>query len=160
MAFNLEYTSKHRDVTYALTIAAEQDGDLGVDLVGTNDNGTVVAEGTLRLPPGGATETARLLREALGAISTFEGRGKRTTVGNAHARWTPDQDSALREAWLSQPPTASASEVIRALAVERERTAASIRARLPRVGCDPDVAGRLLTAETAALVGRDATVIT
>ncbi|SDC73296.1 hypothetical protein [Actinokineospora iranica] len=156
MAFNLEYTSKHRDVTYAMTVVADDDGELGIELLGANDRGTVVAEGALRLPPGGATETAKLLREALGAIAGFEGKRIRQSVGNANQRWTRDQDITLREAWLSHPPTAPATEVIRTLAAERERTPAAIRARLPRLGCDPDVTGRVLTEETAALVGRDA----
>ncbi len=160
MAFTLEYTSKRHDVTYAMTIAAADGGELGIELVGADEHGAVVAEGSLRLPPGGATETAKLLREALAAIAGFEGRRVRRSAGNANQPWTADLDTALREAWLAQPPTTPATELIRALAAERERTPAAIRARLPRLGCDPDVSGRLLTEETATLIGRDAVAIT
>ncbi|WP_156893277.1 hypothetical protein [Actinokineospora enzanensis] len=158
MGFNLEYTSKRHDISYALTVTANDDGDLGLDLAGHDHTGTLVAEGALSLPPGGAAETARLLREALDAISHFEGRRARRFTGNANQRWTAEQDGALREAWLARPASAPAGEVIRALAGERLRSPAAIRARLPRVGCDPDVAGRLLTAATAELVGGDAVI--
>ncbi|MGQ0839690.1 hypothetical protein [Actinokineospora sp.] len=159
MTFTMEYTSKLRDITYALTIAAQDGGDLGLDLVGADDAGSIVAEGTLRLPAGGATETAKLMQQALTAISTFEGRRVRRRVGNSHAPWTSEQDTALRVEWLTLATHTPATSAIRELAAARERSPAAIRARLARVGCDPDVAGRLLTQETAELVGRDAAVI-
>ena len=156
MAFTLEYTSTARDITYTLTVNADAEGALAIDLTGEDPEGTTVAEGTLTLPPGGATESARLLHQSLTAIAGFEGRRVRRSVGNANQRWTPDEDTALREAWLSHPPTDPATEVIRTLAAAHQRSPAAIRARLPRLTCDPDVTGRLLTETTAALIGRDA----
>ncbi|GAA3024855.1 hypothetical protein Aglo01_17840 [Actinokineospora globicatena] len=156
MAFNLEYTSKRQDLSYALTVAADDDGEIGIDVIAKDDHGGVAAEGTLRLPPGGAAETAKLLREALVAITALE--NKRRVVGNANQPWSAEQDSTLREAWLAHPPSRSATEVIRELATLRQRSPAAIRARLPRVGCDPDVSGRLLTEASAAIVGRDAVI--
>ncbi|PPK65905.1 hypothetical protein V5P93_000202 [Actinokineospora auranticolor] len=160
MTFNLEYQSKRQDVLYTLTVTTDDSGELGIGLTGADPDGTVVAEGILRLPPGGATETAKLLRESLDAISGFEGRRTRRKTGNSHQPWTIEQDTTLREAWLSHPPSTQAPELIRELAEDRARTPAAIRARLPRVGCDPDVPGRLLTKESAALVGRDAIATT
>ncbi|WP_157440485.1 hypothetical protein [Actinokineospora inagensis] len=155
MAFNLEYTSKRQGVSYALTVSAHDDGDLDIEVAARDGRGVVVAEGSLRLPPGGAAETAKLLREALVAITAFEGR---RPVGNANQPWSAEQDSTLREAWLARSPATPAPDVIRELAAERKRSPAAIRARLPRVGCDPDVAGRLLTEATVTLVGRDAVI--
>ncbi|GAA2988992.1 hypothetical protein [Actinokineospora diospyrosa] len=156
MAFNLEYTSKRQDISYTLTVTADVDGDLAIELTGKDDDSVLLAQGNLQLPPGGAAETAKLLRDALVAVSALD--TKRRSTGNAHQPWSAEQDSTLREAWLAHPPTRPAAEVIRELAEHRRRSAAAIRARLPRVGCDPDVTGRLLTETTAALVGRDAVV--
>ncbi|WP_436493212.1 hypothetical protein [Actinokineospora sp. HUAS TT18] len=155
MAFTMEYTSTVHGVTYALT-AVDNGAAVDLDLVGTGDAGEIVAEGQVRLPPGGATAAAGLIRTALTAIATFEGRRPRTRVGNSHARWTQPDDESLRTDWLSYPPSTPATTAIRELAAARKRSSAAIRARLGRVGCDPDVAGRLLTAETASLVGRNA----
>ncbi|MDQ3404833.1 MAG: hypothetical protein M3548_15825 [Actinomycetota bacterium] len=158
MAFTMEYTGTHRDVTYALTVATDSDStDVGLDLLGTDSEGQVVAEGSLRLPAGGATETAALLNQALTAIATLEGKRPRKRVGNSFAPWTPPQDKALYDDWLRQRPDTPATTAIRELATTRQRSPAAIRARLARIGCDPDVAGRLLSPEAAELVGRDAT---
>ncbi|WP_156758499.1 hypothetical protein [Actinokineospora pegani] len=156
MTFTMEYTSTARDTTYTLTVTADADGALEIDLRGDDPAGSTVAEGTLALPPGGATEAARLLHQSLTAIAAFEGRRVRRSVGNANQRWTADADATLREAWLAHDPATPAVEVIRALATAHQRSPAAIRARLPRLGCDPDVTGRLLTESTASLLGRDA----
>ncbi|MBM7771292.1 hypothetical protein JOD54_001496 [Actinokineospora baliensis] len=156
MTFNLEYTSTRQDISYTLTVTADADGDLAIDVSGKGDDGTLLAQGNLRLPPGGAAEAAKLLRESLVAIAALD--TKRRTTGNANQPWSAEQDTTLREAWLAHPPTKQAAEAIRELAEQRQRSVAAIRARLPRVGCDPDVTGRLLTETSAALVGRDAVV--
>lgn len=160
MAFTMEYTSTHQDTTYALTVSTLDGGGMTVALTGAAETGDQVAEGALRLPPGGATEAARLLHQALTAMATLEGRRRPRRAGsapNSHAPWTPDQDAALREDWLAHPATTPSSAAIRELAAARQRSPAAIRARLARIGCDPDVPGRLLTEEAAALLGRDAT---
>lgn len=159
MAFTLEYTSTQREITYAMTVTAQEgSGALSIELLGADVEGTVVADGSMTLPPGGATEAARLLRQALDAIAGFEHKRVRRRAGNSHQPWTSEQDAVLREAWLAGSPVDPAAGVIRALAAERERSPAAIRARLARLGCDPDVTGRLLTEQTAELVGRDAVV--
>lgn len=150
MAFTMEYMSTVHGVTYALTASPTS-----LELIGAAENGDIVAEGTIRLPPGGATEAAGLVRQALATIAIFEGKA-RPRVANSHARWTPDDDDSLRTDWLAEPSSTPATVAIREMAKSRQRSPAAIRARLGRIGCDPDVAGRLLSAETAELLGRDA----
>jgi hypothetical protein len=154
MAFTMEYASTVHGVTYALT--ATNDGtSIDLELLGA-DGTEIVAEGTIRLPPGGATAAALLVQRALTAIATFEGKRVRQRIGNSHARWTPTDDADLRAEWLTQVATTPATSAIRALATARQRSPAAIRARLARLGCDPDVAGRLLAPEAAEVLGRDA----
>ncbi|CRK60953.1 hypothetical protein [Alloactinosynnema sp. L-07] len=154
MAFTLEYNSTVNGVTYALT-AVDDGTAVDLELIGAAESGDIVAEGKVRLPPGGATAAADLVRTALTAIATFEGKRTRTRVGNSHARWTPADDAVLHADWLRYPPSTPAVDAIRELATARQRSSAAIRARLGRLGCDPDVAGRLLSAEAAAVVGRN-----
>ncbi|HVK21453.1 MAG TPA: hypothetical protein VM677_08860 [Actinokineospora sp.] len=154
MAFTLEYNSTVQGVTYALT-AVDTGTSVDMDLIGAAESGEIVAEGTIRLPPGGASAAADLVRTALTAIATFEGKRGRPRIGNSHARWKPADDTALHADWLAYPPSTPAFDAIRDLAAARQRSPAAIRARLGRLGCDPDVAGRLLSAEAAAVIGRD-----
>jgi hypothetical protein len=63
--------------------------------------------------------------------------------------WTPDLDMSLKGAWLNATDTTPAFDLIGELAKEMGRSRNSIRARLARVGCDPDVAGRALREEEA-----------
>ena len=66
---------------------------------------------------------------------------------NARQPWTSDLDETLRETWLSTASTTPATEVIGTLAQSMGRTRGGIRARLARIGCDPDVPGRTLVPE-------------
>ena len=156
MAFTLEHTSTAQDITYTLRVTTDDDGALAVKISGADAAGTPVAEGSLTLPPGGAMPCARLIHQSLSAISGFKTPRSKRSVGNANQRWTAEADAALREAWLSHPPTDAATAVIRELATAHERSPAAIRARLPRLSCDPDVVGRLLSEVTAPIVGRGA----
>jgi len=74
-------------------------------------------------------------------------RRQRDRPANSHQPWTAELDAQLRDTWLAAEPPASAriGELARALG----RSRAGIRARLARIGCDPDVPGRLLQPATA-----------
>jgi hypothetical protein len=63
---------------------------------------------------------------------------------NSRAPWVADLDAALREAWLAESSATPVDEVLGELAKRMGRSRGSIRARLARVGCDPDVPGRTL----------------
>jgi hypothetical protein len=66
---------------------------------------------------------------------------------NGRVPWTTDLDMSLKGAWLNAEDTTPAFDLIGELAKEMGRSRNSIRARLARVGCDPDVAGRALREE-------------
>jgi hypothetical protein len=66
---------------------------------------------------------------------------------NGRQPWTAELDTTLQDTWLNTPDTVPAFDVIGALAKDLGRSRNSIRARLARIGCDPDVAGRLLREE-------------
>ncbi|MGX7823540.1 hypothetical protein ACTG9Q_00440 [Actinokineospora sp. 24-640] len=157
MAFTLEHTATHRTTTYTLTVTAHDDGHVSLDLLGLTDADGIVAKGDLSLPPGGAAQASKLLTRALTAISALEGRRRVGSAPNAHAPWDHDQDAALRGAWQSYPETTPATSAIRELATARQRSPGGIRARLSRLGCDPDVPGRMLSPESASLLGRTTT---
>ncbi|MEV0677950.1 hypothetical protein AB0I60_15680 [Actinosynnema sp. NPDC050436] len=140
--------------TYRLRAFA--DPDLFVEVSGTDASGLLVAEGTLRLPADAGGAVGKLLNQvldALGRLGAPPPRGGRQAPANANQPWTRELDDELRDHWLAATPGTPAADLIRALAKRQERSTTSIRSRLPRVGCDPDVAGRPLSPEAAQLLG-------
>jgi hypothetical protein len=73
---------------------------------------------------------------------TRQVRDRRSGPANSHQPWTPELNAQLRDTWLAAEPPASARISEIAQAMGRSRNA--IRSRLARIGCDPDVPGRLL----------------
>ncbi|CCH28548.1 hypothetical protein ABZ816_35200 [Actinosynnema sp. NPDC047251] len=140
--------------TYRLRAFA--DPDLFVEVSGTDTSGLLVAEGNLRLPAGAGSSVGKLLGQvldALGKLGAPPPRGGRHRPANANQPWTDELDEDLRDTWLAASPGAPAADLIRAIAKQQERSPASIRSRLARVGCDPDIAGRPLSPEAAHLLG-------
>ncbi|MEU4802880.1 hypothetical protein [Actinosynnema sp. NPDC023587] len=140
--------------TYRLRAFA--DPDLFVEMSGTDTSGLLVAEGNLRLPAGAGSSVGKLLGQvldALGKLGAPPTRGGGHRPANANQPWTHDLDGELRDTWLSATPGTPATDLIRALAKRQERSTTSIRSRLARVGCDPDVAGRTLSPTAAHLLG-------
>ena len=160
MAFTIEHTATHRTTTYTLSLTAHDDGQVTLDLLGSAEPEGTVADGSLRLPLSGAPEAARLLNRALTAVSALAQHRRRGSAPNSHAPWTLDQDTALRADWQAYPESAPAASAIRELADARQRSPGSIRARLARLGCDPDVPGRMLSREAADLIGKPLTTPT
>jgi hypothetical protein len=81
------------------------------------------------------------------AAGAKPGRPPRPGPPNSRQPCTSDLDDTLRETWMANASTTPATEVIGALAQAMGRTRGGIRARLARIGCDPDVPGRTLAAE-------------
>ncbi|MFI9006671.1 hypothetical protein ACIGNX_05485 [Actinosynnema sp. NPDC053489] len=145
--------------TYQLVATA--DPGLTVDLAGVDASGALVAEGNLRLPADAGARIGKLLAqvlEALGRLSAPVAPASRDRPANANQPWTEDLDEDLRADWLAAPVDTPIAELIRSIAKRLERSPTSIRSRLARVGCDPDVPGRALSegaAEVLGVQGRD-----
>ncbi|MET1075867.1 MAG: hypothetical protein ABWY11_24680 [Umezawaea sp.] len=141
------------EVTYRVQATAQQ--DVLLEVLGSDPEGTVVAEGMLRLPVTGGTAVGKMLGRVLDGLSKMG--APPTSAGvkpvNANQPWTPELDEELREAWLNQTAPVSTPELIRSLAQRLGRSPSSIRSRLPRAGCDPDVVGRPLSPAAAEVLG-------
>ena len=60
---------------------------------------------------------------------------------NNHQPWTPELDGQLRDTWLAAATSVRAPDMVDAIAQAMGRSPNGIRARLVRVGCNPDVPG-------------------
>lgn len=138
------------NINYRLSATVESEVSLVMDLLGTTESGEVVADGRFRLPVEGGSTIGKLLTRVLTAHTRMQVRPVRHA--NASLPWTKALDDELREAWL-QPGSRDAVGRINDLAERMQRSPGAIRARLPKVGCDPDVATRELSMAAAALMG-------
>jgi hypothetical protein len=111
-----------------------------VALTGVDSSGSPTASGSFTLPPDGLAAVGKLINQVMSGLSTLNGRPA-TGASNAQAPWTKEQDDELLKRWTSAGDTHSASAVRRSLAIHFGRSAGSIRARLLRIGCDPDAPG-------------------
>ncbi|MFD7653910.1 hypothetical protein ACFV4N_08015 [Actinosynnema sp. NPDC059797] len=149
-----ENTTRIGSTTYRL--AATADPELVVELTGTDTSGALVAEGSLRLPADAGTRLGRLLGQvldALGRLSAPPPSSPGHRPANANQPWTAELDDALRAEWLAAEEGSPSTDLIRAVARRLERSPTSIRSRLARVGCDPDVPGRALSGGGAEVFG-------
>ncbi|MDT7789546.1 MAG: hypothetical protein QOF58_7965 [Pseudonocardiales bacterium] len=138
------------EVNYRLSVTTDSAESLVLDLLGSHDSGEVIADGRLRLPVEGGATVGKLLSRVLSAHTRLRARTSRYT--NANQPWTEALDATLRTTWLT-PTDAPASTLIRSIADDMLRSPTAIRARLPRVGCDPDIPGRELSQTAATLLG-------
>ncbi|WP_439663759.1 hypothetical protein ACSHWB_21360 [Lentzea sp. HUAS TT2] len=138
------------EVNYRLSATTDSDESMVLDLLGSLDSGEVVADGRLRLPVEGGTTIGKLLARVLSAHTRLRSRPSRHA--NANQPWTESLDTELRTVWLS-PSAPGTPNLIRSLADDMQRSPTAIRARLARVGCDPDVPGRELSEAAAVLLG-------
>jgi hypothetical protein len=150
------YENKLRIGSTTYRLVATADPDLFLELNGTDNSGALVAEGNLRLPADGGGPVGKLLSQVLDALAKLGAppptQPRRKPV-NANQPWTDDLDADLRSTWLDTSAETPTTNLIRTIAKRLERSPTSIRARLARVGCDPDVAGRTLSTEAADVLG-------
>jgi hypothetical protein len=66
---------------------------------------------------------------------------------SSHQPWTPELDAQLRDTWLAATTTSPAPAMIAEIAEAMGRSRNGIRARLARLGCDPDIPGRTIPAD-------------
>lgn len=121
--------------------AGEHGERIEVTLGGTDSDGTAAADGAIRLPLDGLAVVGRLLDQIMTGLSTLNGRPVGRSAANAQAPWTAAQDEELMELWLAAGDTYSASTVRRELAARFGRSSGAIRARLLRIGANPDAPG-------------------
>lgn len=137
------------EVNYLLSATMDSTDSLVLELLGTLDSGEVIADGRLRLPVEGGATVGKLLARVLSAHMRLRGRPSR--YANANQPWTESLDADLRTTWLT-PTGELAQTVIRSISDDMQRSPTAIRARLARVGCDPDIPGRELSAAAATLL--------
>ncbi|GAA1677723.1 hypothetical protein [Fodinicola feengrottensis] len=140
------------DLTYAVQADSDEDGLVRLRLCGIDSEGVLTAEGTMLVPTSALVDAGNVIRHTLtglGQLGPVRPRGRLNPSGptNSYQPWTKDQDEQLLAAWLVEPETAAATTVIGVQARMHGRSRNSIRARLARVGCDPDVPGRMLGGE-------------
>ncbi|MBB2936364.1 hypothetical protein FHX82_003428 [Amycolatopsis bartoniae] len=130
--------------TYSIEVSAVPDGErpqrLIVSIGGADPQGESVVDGHLELAPAAAEALGSVLSETLrhhAAITEPGGRRTRARPASQGRPWTPKQDADLERRWIERVPIAD-------IAAEFERSPGGIRARLPRVGCDPERPGEYL----------------
>ncbi|SFW87950.1 helix-turn-helix domain containing protein [Amycolatopsis australiensis] len=132
------------EVTYHLAVATRTDGDrvepgtrVMITLEAGGPGGEPVAEGSLDLDVKVASTVAELFADELLSV-TGAGRAPRRRSAGRPAQqgrpWNEEMDAELERRWI-------AGESVAQIAAYFERTPGGIRARLPRVGCDPENPG-------------------
>jgi hypothetical protein len=129
------------NVQYQITVvtqpgATAEQSRVTVALGGEGPGGESVAQGRLELDTTAVLAVADLVA---GSLHAFAGTGgPRRRSGERPAQqgkpWSPQLDAELEAAWL-------AGDTVADLACRFAHTAGGIRARLPRVGCDPERPG-------------------
>ncbi|GAA3865005.1 hypothetical protein GCM10022243_34060 [Saccharothrix violaceirubra] len=79
---------------------------------------------------------------------------RRSGPANANAPWTPALEAELRESWLATDPAETPETARKTLATHFARSPTAIRARLLRLGCDPEAPGRTCDPARAAELKR------
>ncbi|WP_158893284.1 helix-turn-helix domain containing protein [Amycolatopsis anabasis] len=130
------------DNTYSVEVTASK-ADPATVLVrigAAGPRGEPVADGRIEVAPGSAPALGTLLAEALHSAVGLDPPGRRRNRDSPAKRgrpWTSLLDAELERRWL-------AGESVEDIAKHFERTPGGIRARLPRVGCDPVNPGEYL----------------
>ncbi|MEV6648518.1 helix-turn-helix domain containing protein [Amycolatopsis sp. NPDC051371] len=133
-----------QEITYQIAVATRTDDDRAeptprvmITLEAGGPGGEPVAEGSLDLDVAVAATVADLVADGLLA-ATGAGRGPRRRSAGRPAQqgrpWNEEMDAELENRWI-------AGESVAEIATYFERTPGGIRARLPRVGCDPENPG-------------------
>jgi hypothetical protein len=141
-----EHRSKLRvgENTLSIEIVTVPGGErcdrLVVSVAASGPDGERRAEGQLEVSPEVAGALGGVLSETLrhhGAMSEPGGGRSRDRPAGRGRPWTAEQDAELERRWIS-------GEDVATIAARFERTPGGIRARLPRVGCDPQRPGEYL----------------
>lgn len=148
LAMNIieEHRSKIRagENTYSIEVTALPGGDqpdrLIVSIGGSGPQGELVADGQIEVASVAAAALGSVLSETLKhhvAIGEPGGRRTRARPASQGRPWSPEHDAELERRWIE-------GDSVEEIAIHFERTPGGIRARLPRVGCDPERPGEYL----------------
>ncbi|MBO0841288.1 MAG: hypothetical protein J2O49_10775, partial [Sciscionella sp.] len=113
-------------------------------VMGADDDGRMVADGTVRLPTDGLAAVGQVLHRILTGIAALYGQpigSASPKPANGNQPWTAELDERLASRWAQAPDT-TAAKAIATLAEEFGRSRGGIRSRLVKLGCDPDHPGR------------------
>lgn len=155
-----EHRSKVRagENIYSIEVTTLPGGDqpdrLIVSVEGAGPHCEPVADGQLEVASAAAAALGCVLSETLRhhvAISEPGGRRARARPASQGRPWTPELDEELEKRWIQ-------GESVEEIAVHFERSPGGIRARLPRVGCDPEQPGEYLPEPPSQRSRGDATV--
>ncbi len=131
--------------------AAGEDRWVTVMVGGTGPQEEPIVEGQLDIDAEAVPTLATVLSDTLLAFAG-QGKGQRRRPGDRPAQqgmpWSEDLDAELEGRWL-------AGESVEEIARSFERTPGGIRARLPRVGCDPENRGEYLPVPPSQRLGGD-----
>lgn len=104
-----------------------------VSLAAAGPEGEVIADGQLEVDLEIAATLGTVVQQTLHAVAGMDprsARGPGVRRANQGVPWTPDMDAELERRWIE-------GEDVETIAEAFARSPGSIRARLPRVGCDP-----------------------
>ncbi|HKS43857.1 MAG TPA: helix-turn-helix domain containing protein [Amycolatopsis sp.] len=141
-----EHRSKLRsgDNTFSIEVTTLPGGDrpgrLVVQVDASGPAGEPVADGRIEVAQDVVGALGAVLAETLRHHQAMAGAGGRRARDRPACRgrpWTPELDAELERRWI-------AGESVEEIAARFERTPGGIRARLPRVGCDPERPGEYL----------------
>jgi hypothetical protein len=132
------------EITYRIAVATRTEHDRGepntkvmLTLEAGGPGGEAVAEGSLDLDVAVAATVADLLADGLLSAAGTGRPPRRRSPGRPAQQgrpWNEEMDAELESRWI-------AGESVAEIAASFERTPGGIRARLPRVGCDPENPG-------------------
>ncbi len=133
-----------QEITYQIAVATRTDDDRAeptprvmITLEAGGPGGEPVAEGSLDLDVAVAATVADLVADGLLSAAGASRGPKRRSAGRPAQQgrpWNEEMDAELENRWI-------AGETVAQIAAYFERTPGGIRARLPRVGCDPENPG-------------------
>ncbi len=132
------------------TGAEEERSRVALEFTGARaDDGQVVAEGNLLVGEDALADSGLFLARVLDVMAAFHGHSSRGSRAgqrppNAGQPWTTELDATVRTRWLQASSDATGSALLGDLGRELGRSRSSLRARLAKLGCDPDVPGRVL----------------
>ena len=140
-------TVRAGNTTFSIEVAALPGGDPDLDaerlmirIGAAGAEGEPVADGQVEVSAGAAETLGSVLSETLrhhAALADPGGRRARDRPASQGRPWTPELDAELEHRWI-------AGESVADIARELGRSPGGIRARLPRVGCDPERRGEYL----------------